>query len=174
MITVEEVKRKLAREMFNPSKEIQRVINDKKRVRQKQLLPLINEARRRIAESKKIKLPNMSPRTLHKHLERLMRDGAVRKQVVSHKEVYYVQGPRFGEEWINSYIIEGVARLLNSLNRSLGLIEAVRLYDKIRKKPDRIKELENSARMLCRVFDKELPEPVDDYIVIQVKQEDET
>ena len=160
--------------MFNPSKEIQEVIKDKKCVRQKQLLPSINEARRQIAESKQIKVQSMSPRTLHNHLERLIRDGAVRKQIVSHKEVYYAQGPRFSEEWINVHIIEGIARLLNSLDRSVGLIEALRLFKKIRNKPDRIKELENSARMLCRIFDKELPESTDDdYLVMRVHQEDE-
>lgn len=174
MTKLKEFKFEFVRKKLNPSKEIQRVIREKKRVRQKELLPLINEARKRIAESVKTEAPNMSPSTLHKHLERLKRDGAIRKIVVSHKEVYYEPGPRSGEEWTNSYIIEGVARLLNSLDRRKGLIEAIRLFEKIRKKPGRIKELENSIRMLCRVFDKELPESTeDDWIVLQVHQEGE-
>jgi len=117
----------------------------------------------------------MSPRTLHKHLARLVTEKSVRREAVSHKEVYYVPGPRFTEEWMYIHLIEAVARLLNSLDRSLGLIEAIRLFDKIRGKPDRIKELQNSTRMLCKVFDKELPEPTgkNEFFVMEVYQEDE-
>lgn len=180
MVKLEEVKRKLALDIINSPKEILQVIYNKKRARQKELLPLINESRRRAAERMKrrtrgdIRVLSMSPRTLHKHLGSLVHDGAIRKEVISHKEVYYLPGARFSEEWITLNIIEWLAKLLNSLDRSLGLIEAIRLFEKIRKKPGRIKELENCARMLCSVFDGDFPPPTgEDYVVIRVYEEDE-
>lgn len=181
MVTPEEVKRRLRRELFNPPKEILQVIHERKRVRQKELSTLINDARKHKAERLKkrthieIEVPKISPTTLHKHLERLTRDEAIRKDVVRHKEVYYLPSVRFDEEWTNANIIEAVARLLNTFDRSLGLMEAIRVFERLRGKPNRMKELENSARMLCRVFDGELPELKDEeYVVIQVYQEDET
>jgi len=175
MIKLAEVKRGLAREILDPSGEILLVINVKKRVRPKELLLLLNEERRRKAQSKNIKLPDMSPRTLHKHLTRLVTQGSVRKEVVSHKEVYYMPGPKFTDEWMYVHVTEAVAKLLNSLDRKLGLIEAMRMLDRIRGKPDRMKELENSTRMLCKVFDKELPEPTgeNEFFVMRVYPEDE-